>query len=479
MSIIKPYKAISVNQVRSNNIAIPRENVQYFVGIDIAKYKHYAVLIRMDEKGQKIVEKPWIVKASEIETLVEVCTELNKYHSVQVGLESTGTYGDALRYRFTMAQIPIFQVRTKLVHDMNEFFDGCPSKHDGKDAQNIAQLLLEGKCSPWSYRTDPWYSELRGVMTEIQRKSHEFTRMTGQMEGLLGRYWPTYPNEAVSYSTATALNYFMEYGGPPEGSPTEIESTIRSSFKALHKEESLELLIESSEKPCGVPMTSFDREVVINLARDMKDAQERINELDHRLKELSLREQYIPNSWNQMLGKVVTCLIWVILGDPLQYTSAESLLKAMGLNLVEYSSGQFKGQVHISKRGNPLIRRYLYMAGLRLIQLEGIKEWYNRKKQGRKSINGKESGTSAIIAVVRKVLIGLYHSYKDGTEFNLSRLFRVNTSIKEESISPKVVKVCTPKSPKSNSVPQLLKEGTQVKKSAEVSKKIGRPKSRE
>jgi hypothetical protein len=40
----------------------------------------------------------------------------------------------------------------------------------------------------------------------------------------------------------------------------------------------------------------------------------------------------------------------------------------MGLNLVEHSSGTYQGQLPISKRGNPRVRQWLYMAVLRLVR---------------------------------------------------------------------------------------------------------------
>ena len=46
--------------------------------------------------------------------------------------------------------------------------------------------------------------------------------------------------------------------------------------------------------------------------------------------------------------------------------------KAMGLNLVERSSGKYKGRLRISKRGGARSRQWLYFAVLRLIQKSGV-----------------------------------------------------------------------------------------------------------
>ena len=49
-------------------------------------------------------------------------------------MESTGTYGDALRQALSDAGLSVHRVSGKAAHDYAEIFDGVPSKHDGKDA---------------------------------------------------------------------------------------------------------------------------------------------------------------------------------------------------------------------------------------------------------------------------------------------------------------------------------------------------------
>ena len=67
-------------------------------------------------------------------------------------MESTGTYGDALRARLTAAGLNVQRVGGKAAHDYAEVFDGVPSQHDGKDAAVIAELAAFGKSRPWPYR---------------------------------------------------------------------------------------------------------------------------------------------------------------------------------------------------------------------------------------------------------------------------------------------------------------------------------------
>ena len=70
------------------------------------------------------------------------------------------------------------------------------------------------------------------------------------------------------------------------------------------------------------------------------------------------------------VGVPTACVLWASLGDPRQYSSGPAYRKAMGLNLVERSSGEYQGELRISKRGQPRVRRWLYLAVLRLIPRE-------------------------------------------------------------------------------------------------------------
>ena len=107
-------------------------------------------------------ERPWkILNPSELTLLVKLLTNLAKERPMIVAMESTGTYGDALRGALTDAKLTIHRVSGKAASDYAEIFDGVPSKHDGKDAAIVAELAALGKSSPWPYRSKTeWDAEM-------------------------------------------------------------------------------------------------------------------------------------------------------------------------------------------------------------------------------------------------------------------------------------------------------------------------------
>jgi hypothetical protein len=90
----------------------------------------------------------------------------------------------------------------------------------------------------------------------------------------------------------------------------------------------------------------------------------------------------------------------------------------MGLNLAERSSGIYKGHLRISKRGHPRSRQWLYFAMLRWVQKCGVRRWYEAKKA-----KNADDAKRVLVALMRKVVLALYHVGVSGQEFEPRRLF--------------------------------------------------------
>jgi hypothetical protein len=106
----------------------------------------------------------------------------------------------------------------------------------------------------------------------------------------------------------------------------------------------------------------------------------------------------------------------------------------MGLNLKERSSGESQSRAHITKRGDPRLRPWVYLAAIRWVQYHPVKSWYTRKR-GVRSEGRSVSGTRALVAVMRKLVMGMDAAVKHHEEFDVKKLFC------EHSSRPKVVRV--------------------------------------
>jgi hypothetical protein len=73
---------------------------------------------------------------------------------VEAVMESSGTYGDVLRYQLYDLGVPVFRVSGKRTHDASEVDDGVPSLHDAKCAAILAKLHVDGISAPWFPASD-------------------------------------------------------------------------------------------------------------------------------------------------------------------------------------------------------------------------------------------------------------------------------------------------------------------------------------
>jgi transposase len=143
------YRAVKVNQIFIESLVTDRRGVSGVAGIDVAK-DELIVTVRWSDGS---LERPWRAEnPDEIHDLVNRLTDLAAGRSLTVAMESTGTYGDAIRQALTDAKLEVHRVSGKAVHDYAEIFDGVPSQHDGKDAAIVAELAALGKSSPWPYQ---------------------------------------------------------------------------------------------------------------------------------------------------------------------------------------------------------------------------------------------------------------------------------------------------------------------------------------
>lgn len=82
------------------------------------------------------------------------------------------------------------------------------------------------------------------------------------------------------------------------------------------------------------------------------------------------------------IGPMVASMLLGVPGDIRGYPTARHLLKTAGLNLVEYSSGQYRSPIRISKQGSKALRRILFASAL--VQCSNAKvgvlgKWYKAK----------------------------------------------------------------------------------------------------
>ena len=409
------YRTVDVKQVRIESLVTDKPAMAAVVGIDIAKKESLAV-VRWQSAD---FERPWRAQTpEEIPVLVDRLQSLAQGRTLLIAMESTGTYGDALRQALTDAGLVVHRVSGKAVHDYAEIFDGVPSQHDGKDAAIVAELAALGKSSPWPYQAPTEFDqELRYWVERADVQQRIGMLWLGRLEALLARHW-TEATEYLELNSETLLQTVAQYGGPAAlAADPGAAKRLKGWGGHFLKNEKIERFVRAAARSVGVRQTAVDRQRMQESAASALSAKHEIQKASTTLENLA-RSRAIIARQAAVVGWATACVLWVHLGDPRNYHCAEAYRKAMGLNLKERSSGRYKGQLKITKRGPGAVRRWLYFAAMRLVQTAAVAEWYEVKKGQR-----EKGGRRALIAVMRKLALGLYVLGASEESFDARRLF--------------------------------------------------------
>ncbi len=415
MTKSKAYAAVPVNRVLLERLTQGRQDLEVVVGADIGKFEILAVPRWPDA----VFGRPWCVhNPHQIPDLIGLLLRLAQGRRLRVALEPSGTYGDPLRQALHDAGLDVWRVSPKAAHDYAEIFDGVPSQHDGKDAAVVAELATLGKASPWPYqaRAD-WEQELAYWVDWLDAQRRLLALWAGRLEGLLARHWPE-ATRVLKLTSATLLQTLAQYGGP-QALAADVQAAgqlARWGGRRLDPDKVQRLLAEAHSS-VGVRLGTVETLRLQEYARQAWAARQQMRRSRGQLAEL-VRGRPVLEAQAQVVGRATACVLWACVGDPRHYPCGAAYRKAMGLNLTERSSGVHAGKLHISKRGSPQARRWLYLAALRLSRQAGVREWYLAKK----SRDGQEA-KRAVVGVMRKLVLALYQVGAQGARFEIGRLF--------------------------------------------------------
>lgn len=411
------YKTIDVKQLNWTQIAEQFSGQKVIFSTDVAKHDFVAVLSDTAQDQQILLKWTHPQDTGYLLAQMERHLDLSQLQAV---MESTGTYGDVLRWQLKQRGVSVYQVSSKHTHDQSETFDGVPSSHDAKAALIIADLHLRGRSHVWTDNAD-MQKDLRSLVNELDIHQQVHRGNLNRLSSLMMRHWPEL-EDLISLNTKSALRLLAEYGSPANIAQhlEEAEQLLCKTGGSGLKADKLEALLHSSQQTLGVPCSAGERLYIQQLAQDLLRTRQASQAVEQRI-EKALELHAVSLTLTGFCGKVTSAVLFALLGDLRDYDNANSVLKAAGLNLKERSSGKHKGQLRITKRGSGKVRFYLYWLVLRLIRTDAhIKAWYDRKV---KRDGGRHKGR-ALIAVMRKVVKALWHVAR-GATFDSQKLFNL------------------------------------------------------
>ncbi len=408
----RTYRARKVNQINWNQVKERLSGEAAVFAIDVAKEKQYALLTNDDNSVSELF---WWNHPQQTPGLLHDLHELAC--PMTVVMESTGTYGDALRYQFRQIGCDIYQASAKRVADAREVYDGVPSMHDAKAATIITWLHRQELTHPWQELTAQ-ERQLNALRREYDMHQSQYQRNQGRLEANLNRHWPEVCY-LLALDSVTLEHLLREYGSAERiaADAEAVAKKMKCWGKSRLTEEKIAQVIDSAAHTLGQPCTEAERYYLQALAEEMRHNRCQRKQAKRALEEI-IRSDDELHEMALLIGLVTTAVLLSCHLDPRRFICARSYQKAMGLNLKERSSGRHIGQLKLTKRGSSIARRYLYFAALRLIRDDPVvKQWYQNKVDPR-------ARNKAVIAVMRKLAKALWHVGR-GEAFDVNKLLTV------------------------------------------------------
>ena len=396
------------------------------VGIDIAKDKHVAR--EQDDRGYEFGKRLFFENLIHgFEKLLEWVKrhqqENNKTHVI-FGVEPTGHYWLSLAYYLRANGFDFVLVNPMHVKKSKELDDNSPTKNDTKDARVIAQLVKDGRYSVPNL-LDGIYAELREGVKLREQLSKQLMIIEGRIQNNIQRYFPEFLDVFKCWNGKAAMCTLRLFPFPNDLRNMTPEDVLMKWKPFVNRGVGIKRatkLVETAKKSVGIEVgLRFGKREIHSLLDQYELYREQLAELEQELEELVLT---IPGAQKMMnikgVGAMTVATFFAEVGDINNYSHPQQLVKMAGLSLREHSSGKYKGQTRIDKRGRKRLRKSLYLAIRPLVRynptFRALHEYYTTR------LNRPLKKQQSLIALCGKLLRVLFVIGKKQCEFDENKL---------------------------------------------------------
>ena len=414
------YRATPVKQVKWEKVIEETAGKALVLAIDVAKDEQFAML--MDDASQAHLLVKWTHPVETPVLLQHLATLLSQ--QLEVAMEPTGVYGDTLRRQLALAGYSTYQLAAKRVSDAKEIYDGVPSLHDAKAAYLIGRLYWSGVGQAWR-ESSTQEREMKALCSRYELHNEHYGRNRNRLEAMLQRHWP----EVTTYLAldSVTLEYLLIRYRCPQAlarDSTAAAALMRKVSRGKLAEAKIQGLLEASHNSIGIPCVEEEQRYLQHLGEELRRSRLQKKAVRKQLQALIDADEQL-SAMSAMVGPVTTAMLLSNRLDPRHYGNACAYRKGMGLNLKEKSSGKFKGQLKLTKRGPSQARKYLYFSTLRMIHHDPIaRSWYQTKVKA----NSGRDKTKYVVALMRKLACALWH-VGHGEAFDARKLFTVKAGV--------------------------------------------------
>ncbi|EJQ54785.1 IS110 family transposase [Bacillus mycoides] len=389
----------------------------FYLGIDIAKHKHYASII--DSTGKPIT-KPFPFHNHK-EGGQALLTWLYRYISspteLSIGMEATGHYWIAV-YSFLLdhgfSVIVLNPLQTNAWRKGTEI---RKRKTDAIDATMIADVIRFGR-----FLETPLVDEKMFALKQLSRFRNSLVRNISDLKRkalvVLDQTFPEYQSIFSNVFGKTSSQLLIEYTSPSDYERLSIDDLtliIEQASRCRLGKKTANQLMELASNSFGVTFCkdafSFQLKMLMEQIRFIEtQLRECENQMSQLLSDLDTPITTIPG-----IGPILGATILREIGDIDRFDKPSKLVAYAGIDATISQSGQYESTgMSMSKRGSSHLRRALFQAAITAYKHDPVLKAFYEKKRNQ----GKHYYV-CIGAVARKLCYIVYAILKSNKPYKI------------------------------------------------------------
>ena len=383
----------------------------YYVGIDIAKYKHDCFIA--DDSGC-VIRGPFSFKNDKdgFNVLLAILKELKLKGQIKIGFESTGHYHFNLKLFLEANGFDYVEFNPLLVHKFVSTQTLRRTKTDKKDSTMIAKYLMTIDYKPYAnsfYHISNLKSLTRLRETLITDRTRFINQITSYLDQIFPEFKPLFPDGLNKSAFYLLTNYMTP------NKMSKLDSNKYSKMKSKLKSPI------SYQKICQI------KEAAINtighsskaLEYALKTSLDTFLYLDSQIEELESKIIEIYDSLKchihtiRGLSKLTAAGILSEIGNFDKFLTPAQIQAYAGLEPSKNDSGISMGIGKMVKHGSSYLRKYLMnSAETFYVYNPAISDFYWKKRN-----EGKHHNIS-LSHVARRLINTIFYLEKHNQDFN-------------------------------------------------------------
>lgn len=398
----------------------------YYIGIDVAKDKHYVCIL--NDNGEMV--KPfWIY--SDILGLTELEKRISELSLDRddfiFGIESTGAFSENIYSYLTDSDYKVILLNSYQTAKYRDFSTLKKVKNDAIDAYIIAELLATNKYKE-SYISSGDYHSLK-VLNRLKKSLNDKIKtIKREISTVVATVNPEITQIFPNIFTKTAIAIIKEYPTAidiSKATPKKLTKIFRHIKGNNFNEEKAKVLIQLAKssiytgRACDARSLMIQTNIkILELCIQEKDTIElQINDLiNTQFDDVSSNIENIK-SIPGVSNKTISAIIGEC-GDIKRFKDVKSFISYLGLYPTLYQSGNSISTGKLAKRGIPIAKHSLYLAAVASVRhnIELNKLFHDKVSSGK-------SKKEALIIVAKKLATIIYSLFKYNQPYNPSRVF--------------------------------------------------------